>query len=68
MSKLKRMRRRMALLKTMISCTGWGILGGVIMATEIAPEWVGCLLVAGAMCIGVSSLDKHMSSEWRSCK
>lgn len=61
MTKFERMERRRAMLRTVISCTGWGLLGYVLMKNGIGPFWVGWGLQAAALCVGVWTMDKYMA-------
>lgn len=60
MRKFRKRERRWALVKTMIACVGWGLLGYVVMTSYEGLFWLGwvTLLVAGS--VGAVSMDKLM--------
>lgn len=60
MREYEKTQRRKALLKTVVSCTGWGLLGYLVMTTCEGLFWLGWVALAAALCIGAYSVDKFM--------
>lgn len=60
--RLREIRR--GLVKTIISCIGWGLLGYLVMTTYVGLFWLGWLTMTGALCIGVVAMDKLIELGW----
>lgn len=60
MRKYRQRERRWALVKTVISCIGWGLLGYLVMTNYEGLYWLGWIVWAGALCIGASAVDRLM--------
>lgn len=58
MRKFRQRERRWALVKTIISCIGWGLLGCLIMTTYEELSWLGWVILTAAACVGVGTVDK----------
>lgn len=65
MRKFERMERQRALVKTVIGCIGWGLLGYLVMTTYEGLFWLGWGVLLVACCIGAVSMDKLMACGWR---
>ena len=64
MRKFRQIERRNALIKTIISCVGWGLLGYFVMTALDGMFWPGwCILTAASM-IGAISVDKLLEIIW----
>lgn len=66
MRKYEKWQRRMAMLKTVAGCIGWGLLGYVIMAADVGLFWLGWVLMVAALCISAYSVDKYLETSGRS--
>lgn len=58
MKKMRQIRRFKALMKTLVSCAGWGLLGYLLMRLELA-FWLGWGMLLVALCVGVCAWDKY---------
>ena len=59
MREFRKKEHRWALIKTIISCIGWGLLGYLVMTTyEGLRFWLGCGIYLISLCIGVVAADK----------
>ena len=65
MRKYEKLQRRKALVTAVTGCTGWGLLGYVIMTTGMGPFWLGWGLMTVAVCVGAYSVDKYMVDSGR---
>lgn len=63
MRKYRRRERRWALVKTIFSCIGWGLLGYLVMTNYEGLFWPGWLTMTGALCIGAAAMDKLIELE-----
>lgn len=63
MRKYERRKRRLAALKTLFGCIGWGCLGYFLMNTGWF--WLGWALLTSAVCVGAYALDRLLSPGWR---
>lgn len=64
MRKFRHRERRWALVKTIISCIGWGLLGALILTNYDGLFWIGWGIFTAALCTGVCAMDKLMELEW----
>lgn len=60
MRRFRQRERRWALVKTVISCIGWGLLGALILAHYDELFWLGWAVLTAALCIGAGAMDKLM--------
>lgn len=60
MRKYRRAERRRSLIKTVLGCVGWGLLGYVVMTTYTELFWLGWSILLVSFCIGAGSVDKYM--------
>lgn len=58
MKKMREIRRFKALVKTLVSCIGWGILGCLLMKLGLA-FWAGWVMLLVSLCVGACALDKY---------
>lgn len=58
MRKFRQRERRWALVKTIISCIGWGLLGYVVMTNYEGLLWIGWSIVVVAASVGSVAVDK----------
>lgn len=64
MKKMRKIRRLRALVKTLVSCIGWGALGCLLMRLQLA-FWLGWVMLFVSLAIGACSLDKYATrKEW----
>lgn len=53
------------LIKTVAGSLGWGMMGGMMLVTEIGPAWLGWVAVIVASCSIAGAVDKAMTPEQR---
>lgn len=58
MRKFRQRERRWALVKTIISCIGWVLLGYVVMTNYEGLLWIGWSIVVVAASVGSVAVDK----------
>lgn len=63
MRKFRQRERRWELVKTAISCIGWGLLGALILAHYDGLFWAGWAILTAALCIGACAVDKLIDLE-----
>ena len=60
MRKYEKIQRLKSLLKTLLGCTGWGILGVLLMSLE-GWFWAGWLMLVGAIMAGAWAMDRWLT-------
>lgn len=58
MKEYERVQQLKSMLRTVLGCTGWGILGHLLMKQE-ATFWPGWVMLVAALMVGVYALDRY---------